>query len=84
MIEKQIYTPSELAPVLGRSKSWVVERCQAGTLPALRDGNRWLLRRSDLIRSGWITPTCAHESTPVSETPTGHKHRCSGLKALDV
>ena len=31
----QVLTPREAATVLGRSKSWIVERCQDGTLPSL-------------------------------------------------
>ena len=53
---KQILTPREAAVLLGRSKSWVVERCQDGTLPALRIGNRWLLKRAELVRDGWLQP----------------------------
>ena len=54
MTARQIYTPGELAPVIQRSKTWIVERCQDGTLPAIRIGTRWLLKRSDLIRDGWL------------------------------
>jgi excisionase family DNA binding protein len=63
---QEIFTPRELAPILGRSRSWVEERCRDGRLPAIQDGSRWLLRRSDLIRSGWLTPPCTHEKAPVA------------------
>lgn len=59
---RQIFTPTEAAAELGRSRSWIEERCKDGRLPAIRDGNRWLLRRSDLIRDGWLTPPCTHVS----------------------
>jgi excisionase family DNA binding protein len=65
-IPREIFTPAELAGDLGRSRSWVEERCKDGRLPALRDGGRWLLRRSDLIRTGWLTPPCVHEDAPVA------------------
>lgn len=67
---REIFTPSEAAPLLGRSRSWIEERCRDGRLPAIRDGGRWLLRRSDLIREGWLTPPCTHDGaaqTPVRE-----------------
>ena len=57
---RQVFTPTELAAELGRSRSWIEERCRDGRLPAIRDGGRWLLRRSDLIREGWLTPPCVH------------------------
>jgi len=49
-----IMTPAEYAREAGRSKSWVVARCTDGTLPAVRIGTRWLLRRADLVRGGWL------------------------------
>ncbi len=49
-----ILTPAEYAREAGRSKSWAVARCADGTLPAVRLGSRWLLRRADLIRDGWL------------------------------
>ena len=58
--ERQVFTPTEAAALLGRSRSWVEERCRDGRLPAIRDGVRYLLRRSDLIRDGWLTPPCVH------------------------
>ena len=54
---KQILTPREAAVLLGRSKSWVVERCQDGTLPALRIGNRWLLKRPNWSATAGSSPT---------------------------
>ncbi len=53
-MKRAILTPAEYAREAGRSKTWVVERCQDGTLPAIRIGNRWLLKRADLIRDGWL------------------------------
>jgi excisionase family DNA binding protein len=50
-----VMTPAQAAVLLGRSKSWVVEKLTSGLLPGIRDGNRWLVRRADLIRDGWIT-----------------------------
>jgi excisionase family DNA binding protein len=63
--ERQVFTPAEAAAVLGRSRSWVEERCRDGRLPAIRDGGRYLLRRSDLIRDGWLTAPCLHGAAPV-------------------
>jgi excisionase family DNA binding protein len=62
---REVLTPTEYAELAGRSRSWVEERCRDGRLPAIRDGGRWLLRRSDLIRDGWLTPPCTHETQPV-------------------
>jgi excisionase family DNA binding protein len=62
----QVLTPREAATVLGRSKSWIVERCQDGTLPSLRVGTRWLLKRGDLIRDGWLAPDRAHGNEAAS------------------
>ena len=59
-LPREVFTPTELGSVLGRSRSWIEERCRDGRLPAMRDGARWLLRRSDLIRDGWLTPPCVH------------------------
>lgn len=61
---RQVFTPSEAAAVLFRSRSWVEARCRDGRLPAIQDGSRYLLRRSDLIRTGWLTPACVHEEAP--------------------
>jgi hypothetical protein len=58
--QREVFTPTKLAAALGRSRSWVEERCRDGRLPTLRDGGRWILRRSDLIRDGWLTPLCSH------------------------
>ena len=65
--QREIFTPTEATAVLGRSRSWIEERCRDGRLPAIRDGGRWLLRRSDLIRGGWPTPPCVHgaDTSPV-------------------
>jgi excisionase family DNA binding protein len=65
-LNREVFTPAELAPVIGRSRSWVEERVKDGRLPAIRDGGRWLLRRSDLIRAGWLTPPCTHEKAPAA------------------
>ena len=62
---RQVFTPAELAPVLQRSRSWVIERCGDGTLPAIRLGSRWILRRADLISTGWLADGSAAEP-PVS------------------
>ena len=51
---RQILTPAEAARELGRSKTWVVEKCASGLLPSRRDGSRYLLLRSELIRDGWL------------------------------
>ena len=64
--KRQVFTPTELAAELGRSRSWIEERCRDGRLPAIRDRGRWLLRRSDLIRAGWLTPPCTHEKAPAA------------------
>ncbi len=53
---KSVLTPGDFARESGWSKSWTVERCQDGTLPAMRIGNRWYLKRSDLTRDGWLPP----------------------------
>jgi excisionase family DNA binding protein len=58
--QRQVLTPTEAAALLGRSRSWIEERCRDGRLPAIRDGGRWILRRADLIRDGWLTPPCVH------------------------
>ena len=63
---RQVFTPTELAAELGRSRSWIEERCKDGRLPARRDGSRWILRRADLIRSGWLTPPCTHGEAPAA------------------
>ena len=47
-------TPAQATVLLGRSKSWMVEKLASGLLPGIRDGNRWLVRRADLLRDGWI------------------------------
>jgi excisionase family DNA binding protein len=70
---QEIFTPGQLAPVLSKSRGWVDARCRDGRLPAIQDGTRWLLRRSDLVRDGWLTPPCAHETAPVV-TGTGERH----------
>jgi excisionase family DNA binding protein len=59
---REVLTPTEYAELAGRSRSWVEERCRDGRLPAIRDGGRWLLRRADLIRDGWLTPPCGHNA----------------------
>jgi excisionase family DNA binding protein len=51
---RHVMTPAQAALLLGRSKSWVVEKLASGLLPGIRDGNRWLVRRADLLRDGWI------------------------------
>jgi hypothetical protein len=56
MTEKPIMTPAEFAREAGRSKSWVVQKLNAGLLPGIRDGSRWILRRADLVRDGWLEP----------------------------
>ena len=63
---REVLTPTEYAGLAGRSRSWVEERCRDGRLPAIRDGGRWLLRRSDLVRAGWLTPPCIHEKAPAT------------------
>jgi excisionase family DNA binding protein len=62
---REILTPTEYAKIAGRSRSWVEERCKDGRLPAIRDGGRWILRRADLIQTGWLTPSCGHTIDPV-------------------
>ena len=51
----QVLTPAQAAALLGRSKSWLIAKLASGLLPGIRDGNRWLVRRADLLRDGWIT-----------------------------
>ena len=57
MSERQVYTPRELAREtnIGRSATWINERCGDGTLPHIRIGARIYLRRADLIAAGWLT-----------------------------
>ena len=62
---KPVLTPAEVAVLLGRSKSWVVEKLQVGLLPGIRDGSRWIVRRSDLNRDGWLQPSC-HGDAPAA------------------
>jgi len=66
---REVFTPAELAAVLGRSKNWVEERARDGRLPARRDGGRWILRRADLIRDGWLTPPCGHDHHALADSP---------------
>ena len=63
MSAKPIMTPAEFAREAGRSKSWVVEKLASGLLPGIRDGNRWILRRADLVRDGWLEPQ------PIGDAP---------------
>ena len=71
---RQVFTPTELAAELGRNRSWIEERCRDGRLPAIRDGGRYLLRRSDLIRDGWLTPPCVH-GTAAESVANEEPHR---------
>ena len=64
---KLVLTPAEAAALIGRSKSWIVEKLQAGLLPGIRDGSRWIIRRADLIRDGWLQPSCDGDAP----APTG-------------
>lgn len=54
LASQSIFTPAEYAVLAGRSKSWTVEACAKGLLPAIRDGSRWILRRRDLETGGWL------------------------------
>jgi excisionase family DNA binding protein len=67
---REVFTPAELVTVLGRSRSWIEERCRDGRLPALRDGGRWILRRADLIRDGWLSPACTHGDAGTCQSGT--------------
>lgn len=61
LAEKLILTPAEAAVLLGRSRSWVEAKIATGLLPGVRDGSRWIVRRADLLRDGWLAPDRAHE-----------------------
>ena len=49
-----VFTPRGFARRVDMSPSWVNDRIRDGTLPAVRVGTRWLLRRSDLVAGGWL------------------------------
>ena len=49
-----VWTPTEAAKLLGRSRSWVHEQVRSGVIPAIRLGTRWWIRRRDLIEAGWL------------------------------
>ena len=69
--EKPVLTPAEAAVLLGRSKSWVVAKLQAGLLPGIRDGSRWIVRRVDLNRDGWLQPSCHGDAPAATGASTG-------------
>ena len=52
---REILTPADYARLSGRSKTTVIAWCERGILPALRIGSRWWLKRSELVRDGWLT-----------------------------
>ncbi len=66
-----VMTPTQAAALLGRSKSWVVEKLASGLLPGVRDGSRWLVRRADLLRDGWIVDEERVDGHPVSGETRG-------------
>ena len=66
-----VLTPAQAAVLLGRSKSWVVEKLASGLLPGIRDGNRWLVRRADLLRDGWIVDEERATGHPVGSEKRG-------------
>lgn len=75
---KAILSPADFARESGWSKSWVVERCQDGTLPALRVGIRWLLKRADLIRDGWLPRDDEEAAATGRVAATGQEVRADG------
>lgn len=52
---RQLLSPLQAGHELGKSKTWVWDRCKDGTLPHVFVGTRIYLRRADLIRDGWLT-----------------------------
>src|SRR3712207_136552 len=70
LLTGEVMTPIEYARIAGRSRTWVEEKVKAGLIPAIRDGNRWILRRADLIASGWMTPQ-AEAAPPTAPRPGG-------------
>ena len=64
----EVMTPTEYARLAGRSRTWVEEKVKAGLIPAIRDGNRCILRRYDLIASGWMARE-GNRDAPANTTP---------------
>ncbi len=51
---REVLTPAEYGRQGGLSKTTVIKWCELGILPAIRVGSRWYLKRSELVRSGWL------------------------------
>jgi excisionase family DNA binding protein len=63
---KQILTPAEAAHLLGLSKTTVISWCERGILPSFRVDSRWYLKRSELLRDGWL-PTADEQAAATGE-----------------
>ena len=59
---QNVYTPTQAAVLLGKSRSWVEQRCKEGKLPARRIGSRYVLTKADLQRDGWLGASPADAS----------------------
>jgi excisionase family DNA binding protein len=73
MTERQVLTPAQASRLLGLGKTTILDWCAKGVLPHVRIDSRVYLKRAELIRDGWLTPS-TQEGAPAGTGAQGGFH----------